>query len=331
MKILVGWFAVLFSCATLGCSSDDGGGETAGKDGGQGGATVVDASGIGKTDIAIDCPGIDGIYYYVRTATGDCASLGVLIQDGGITVKDHGVITDSFPGCSEKVVYDGCTISRTLNCSMDVEVLITQTYVLGDPNTVTGTMTQKSPNLPTCVFKIYGSTDLALVRKHAGIEDAGDADGGSLVALATPGTPTPTNLNAATADCEANARAEEDACPREADIAEETAYCTEDWKRYDAEGCGDAWRAYTVCRTEKIGGLNCTTGINSACTVYQNAYLQCQSVFTGDKGCTVAGDPATLCAGGLGSYSYGCYSGQAPFQDCTEVQTGSAVRYYCCY
>jgi hypothetical protein len=197
---------------------------------------------------------------------------------------------------------------------------------------VTGTQSQTNTAGSVCVFEIYGSTDLGLVLQHAGIGDAG-VEAGGLSALATPSTPAPSNLTAATAECEANAQAEEKACPRDADVTTSVRVCADDWARYDAEGCGDAFRAYTTCRTAQAGSMDCATGAIPGCTLYRNAYDQCTSAFVARTGCVVSGDPAQICAGGLGTYSYGCLSSKAPWASCPAVPDagGSTVPFFCCY
>jgi hypothetical protein len=275
----------------------------------------------------IDCTGVDGTYYYAITGTGDCASLGTAMQDQGMVVQNHGVMVGSMSGCSSNVTYEGCTITSEFSCASDVSITATQTFAPGNPGMVSGTQTQTSPTGNTCVFEIYGSTDLALVQEHAGVSGTG-----GISELATPSTPTPSNLAAATTECEANAQAEETACPTGNDVTAAAARCANDWSMYDAEGCGDAWRAYTTCRTEKVGNIDCSTGEIADCTVYQNAYFQCQSAFVSATGCTVAGEPATNCAGGLGTYSYACMTDTPPKTDCaTGLAPSGAVKMFCCY
>jgi len=283
--------------------------------------------GSGGGGEGIDCPGVDGTYYYAITGTGDCASLGTAVQDQGMVVQNHGVMVGSMSGCTSSVTYEGCTVTSEFSCASDVSVTSTQTFAPGNPSMVSGSQTQTSPTGDTCVFEIYGSTDLALVQEHAGVSGTG-----GISELATPSTPTPSELAAATAECEANAQAEETACPSGADVAAAADRCASDWSMYDAEGCGAAWRAFITCRTEKAADMDCTTGEIADCTVYQNAYFQCQSAFVAATGCTVAGEPTTNCAGGLGTYSYACMSATAPAADCSPgVEPGTTVKMFCCY
>ena len=192
---------------------------------------------------------------------------------------------------------------------------------------VTGSQTQTSSSGTECVFEIYGSTDLALVQAHAGVNGTSGA-----TTLATPGTPTPANLPAATAECQSNAIAEEAACPTGDDVSRPAARCAESWSRYDAEGCGEAWLAYITCRTEEVATLDCTSGEISACTVYQDAYFQCQSAFASSTGCSVSGNSAANCAGGRGTYGYTCLGGTPPAANCLPAApTGSSVATFCCY
>jgi hypothetical protein len=280
----------------------------------------------------IDCPGVDGVYYYSVIGTGSCASRGVSVEDRGLPVQNHGAMMSSGAGCTSKVTYAGCTVTNELDCALGIKMVVTETFAPGAPNMVTGTQTQTDTAGNPCVFEIYGSTDLGLVLEHAGLGDAGIGAGG-LSALATPSTPAPSNLTAATAECEANAQAEEKACPRDASVTLEGAYCAKDWARYDAEGCGDAFRALTTCRTAQIGSMDCATGEIPGCSIYKNAYTQCTSAFVARTGCVVAGIASTLCAGGLGTYSYGCLAGRPPAASCSAVLDagGSSVPYFCCY
>ncbi len=278
----------------------------------------------GSTE-GLDCLGVDGTYYFAYIPTGECADQGVTLEDQGATVQNHAVVSGSIPSCSETVTYEGCTVRVDATCSLGVTVTLTQTFQPGQPSQVTGTQVQTMPDGQSCTYEIFGSTDQALVHEHAGVSDVTD-----ISALTTPGTPTPANLSAATADCSANTAAEQDACPDGNDPAQTTAICADAWQLYDAQGCGDAWRAYVTCRTEHVASMDCATGEIADCSVYTNAYFQCQSAFATSTNCSVAGAPATLCAGGLGTYSYGCLGGVAPFPDCVPASSSSSVPMYCC-
>jgi hypothetical protein len=173
------------------------------------------------------------------------------------------------------------------------------------------------------------------VLQHAGIGDGG-VEAGGLSGLTTPSTPAPSNLTAATAECTANAQAEEKACPRDAsggDVAVTAAICARDWARFDAEGCGDARRAMTTCRTAQVASMDCATGEIPGCSIYLNASLQCSSAFALATGCIVSGQPAPECAG-LGTYSYACPNGKAPAANCSAKpgrDSGSSAGEFCCY
>lgn len=278
----------------------------------------------GSTE-GLDCPGVDGTYYFAYIATSECADQGVALDDQGASVQNHAVVSGSNANCDETATYEGCTVRVDATCSLGLTVTLTQAFQPGQPSEVTGTEVQTMPDGQSCTYEIFGSTDQALVHEHAGVSGVAD-----ISALTTPGTPAPENLSAATADCSANTAAEQAACPDGNDPARITAICADGWQLYDAQGCGDAWRAYVTCRTEHVSSLDCDTGEISDCTVYTNAYFQCQSAFATTTNCSVAGDPATWCAGGLGTYSYGCLGGEAPFANCVPASSSSSVAMYCC-
>ncbi|MBN2803935.1 MAG: hypothetical protein JXR91_12655 [Deltaproteobacteria bacterium] len=276
---------------------------------------------------AIDCPGVDGTYYYVTIGQGDCASQGVTLDDTGSPVQDGGVLIGGYSNCSQKVSYDGCKIDIHLDCSTGLSADITQTFKPGTPNIVKGSQTQYFDGELSCVYEIYGSTDKAKVLEYGGLSDTTDVSD-----ISTPGTPDPENESVALTDCTAKEQAYLKTCPDDtADVEREAAFCVEDWQRYDAMGCGDAWLAYINCYTENAADIDCETGELPACDVYQNAYFQCTSAFASATGCSVAGVPETLCVDGAGTYSYGCLGGTAPFSDCTEVDTLSAAPMFCCF
>ena len=78
--------------------------------------------------------------------------------------------------------------------------------------------------------------------------------------------------------------------------------------------------------------MDCVTGDIPGCSIYQNAYCQCQSAFARATGCVVSGDPAKVCAGGLGTYSYGCLSGKAPAGNCSALPASAGtVPMFCCF
>ena len=52
-------------------------------------------SGSGST-AGLDCPGVDGTYYWALIATGDCADQGAALQDQGTAVHDHGVVISNY-------------------------------------------------------------------------------------------------------------------------------------------------------------------------------------------------------------------------------------------
>jgi hypothetical protein len=155
--------------------------------------------------------------------------------------------------------------------------------------------------------------------------------GDSVASLSTPGTPSPSSEPEVRAECQAEAEHETNLCPNlYSDVPFWTDQCVLDWKRQDAAGCGAANRALVVCRTSAT--IDCATGEDTACGAYQEARTKCRSAFVSRTNCVVAGEPETLCAGGLGTYSYGCMGSVAPFKNCkpsTPEQSG--VDFYCCY
>lgn len=285
---------------------------------------------------ALNCPGVDGTYYHELTGTGDCASLGTTLDTQGAPVADHGVAVGTVTGCNRTVSYAGCSFTTNYECKDGSSIVDERTFVVGAPNTVTGKQTVTNALGASCVFEIYGSTDLAAVQARAGSDatatSATSSTGTNVSGLTTHATPSPKDEATVHTECRAMAEAEFAACTNtSADVAFQTDECIHDWKLNDAVGCGAAWRAYAKCRTTAT--LNCDTGEATGCSVYQNAHFACQSSFVADTGCTPMGSPASVCAGGLGTYSYGCLDANAapPFSDCTAASVeGTAVKYYCC-
>lgn len=274
-----------------------------------------------------DCPGMDGTYYMVTMPKGECEGQGVTLDDQGTPFQDKGGITFPYAGCTEEVTYNGCSIQLTAECAaMGMTVTISQNFAPGDPNILTGTQTQSGDGFITCKYEIFGSTDKAVVLEHAGLSD--DID---LSDISSPGTPNPVNLTAAREECAATVTAEESVCPSGNDPERETDNCVKSWQTYDATGCGNGWRAYINCRTEHAADMNCDDGIISACDVYLNADFKCNSAFASSTGCSVAGNPEIMCTGGLGTYSYGCLGGQAPFDNCVEAVSEGTVPMFCCF
>ncbi len=70
-----------------------------------------------------------------------------------------------------------------------------------------------------------------------------------------------------------------------------------------------------------------------ACSGYSSVRISCGSAFTTLTNCVAAGEPGTLCAGGLGTYSYACVGdGSSPFEQCTVTDAVEVTTpYYCCY
>ena len=275
---------------------------------------------------ALDCPGMDGTYYVATIAKGECADQGVTLDDRGATFSDQGILMLPYANCTEEVTYDGCHVELEGTCALGMTVSISQTFSPGDPNMVTGTQIQGGEGFTTCEYEIFGSTDKARVLEHAGLP--ADID---LSDISAPSTPNPENLPDVRDECEDNVAAERDVCPNDNEVSWEIDNCVSDWQVYDAAGCGDGWRAYINCRTEHAADRDCDTGEISECEVYLNAYFKCKSSFASSTGCSVAGNPETLCAEGLGAYSYGCLGGEAPFEDCVEAESASAAAMFCCF
>ncbi|MBN2340427.1 MAG: hypothetical protein JXX29_01050 [Deltaproteobacteria bacterium] len=288
-------------------------------------ACTEDNNGSSNSGGALDCPGVDGNYYYVLMPKGDCADQGVTLVDDGFPVQDHGVLMMSSSGCATSAEYDGCSLSSEMHCDNGISMTFSVTFTVGTPNQFTGTQIQSYDGVADCTYDVFGSTDREAVLSHAGLSDDIDVSN-----FSTPGTPTPENLSAASSECSAYVAAEEAVCPGENDALALVEICTEDWKSFDARGCGDGWLAYINCRTENAAAMDCETGEIPACDVYLNAYFQCTSAFAASTDCSVAGDPETLCTEG-GTYSYGCFGDSAPFADCSAVETESAAAMYCCF
>ncbi|MBN2525974.1 MAG: hypothetical protein JXR76_06225 [Deltaproteobacteria bacterium] len=274
---------------------------------------------------ALDCPGVDGTYYYVLTPLGECADQGVTLLDEGTSVQNHGVVVVNYSGCTSTVTYNGCSMSSEIECSRGLSMTLAESFTVGDPNEVTGTQKQQFDGAMDCVYELYGSTDREAVLSHAGL--SGDVN---VSELSTPVIPNPDNISVAREECSANAAAEEAACPSGSDLTTTIANCTTHWQSFDARGCGDGWRAFVNCRTEHAADMNCETGEIPACDVYQNAYFQCTSAFASATGCSNAGFSESLCTDG-GTYSYACLNDSAPFVDCTEATAQNAVQMYCCF
>ena len=141
---------------------------------------------------SLECPGVNGTYYFAFMPTGECAAQGPSLVDTGVVVQDHGVLLGSSSGCSTSVTYDGCTVKTHSTCAAGVTVDSTQTFAPGSPGEVSGSQVQTLEGGGSCTFEIYGSTDLAAVHEHAGLTDVGDTS-----SLSTPSTPAPDQAPAA--------------------------------------------------------------------------------------------------------------------------------------
>lgn len=144
-----------------------------------------------------------------------------------------------------------------------------------------------------------------------------------LDAFSKPGTPAPDQADSIQAACSAMLEHEAEGCG--GDIAPDAADdCLRTWRAHDARGCGAAYARFIDCRTTS---LDCESGWDESCNLYEDAAFICTTEFVQRTSCT----PVTiddLCE--AGGYAYACVAKRKPFSECSSVPEIESPA-YCCF